>query len=159
MPAIAGMLPTQRPPIQPTPVVRFTFSSSEKDASAALAFACAVSHACPKSGSGPPRPGAWLGAGGLEGSVSTKVPGTGGSEGTGNGVNDTGEIGIVMGPATYRSEYGGDDPKASKRPSARRKAPRTRAARSHGPPTSWTTVSAARCRVKRETAEGKKERH
>jgi hypothetical protein len=89
------MLPTQRPPIQPTPVVRLTFCSSEKPAIWAFALAYAVFHALPKSGTTPPRLGACSGPGGLDGSVSTNAPGTGVSVGTGKGVNGTGEIGMV----------------------------------------------------------------
>ena len=75
---MGGMLPTQRPPIHPTPVETFTFCSSVKDETSFLAFARAEAQAGPKSGMSSEPTG-----GGELGEVAGKTPGTGESEGTG----------------------------------------------------------------------------
>lgn len=146
------MLPTQRPPSHPTPVVRLTFCSSESCATLALALLCAALHALPKSGTGPPRAGACSGEGGLEGSVSTKTPEMGESDGTGKGVNDTGAMGMVMMPATHRSQHDNSGTTTRQRSAVRRSARRTRAARSHAYVMIGLTVHACKRRDEGEQA-------
>ena len=76
---IGGMLPTQSPPIQPTPVDAFTFCSSDQLAMSFFAFACAAAHAGAKSGMST-EPG----GGGVLGEVEGNIPGMGEHEGVGN---------------------------------------------------------------------------
>ena len=72
-------------------------SSSENFFRCETALALAFCHACAKSGSTPPNPGALSTAGGLDGSASVKTPEMVMSEGTGNGVKETGVIvGAIM---------------------------------------------------------------
>ncbi|OBZ74883.1 hypothetical protein A0H81_05142 [Grifola frondosa] len=76
-----AMFPTHRPPIQPTPVATLAFSFRLQLAISLRAFACALAHACAKSGISVDPTG-----GGLDGPVAGNVPGTAGAEGTGKGV-------------------------------------------------------------------------
>lgn len=87
---MAGMFPTQRPPIQPTPVVVATFCSSDQPEINFLARACAAFQTGPKSGIR-----LEPGGGGDLGDVEGKTPGIGDAEGTGNDVNGYSEMGIV----------------------------------------------------------------
>lgn len=79
-----------------------------------------------------------------------KTPDIGVSDGTGKDVNDTGAMGIVMGPVTYRSQHGVSK-STSKRELAERSVSRTRATRSYEPQTS---SSASTKRVKSATVKG-----
>ena len=86
-----GMLPTQRPFIQPTPVETFAFWASVSVLTSFFALACAAAQAGAKSGtSGEP------GGGGDLGEVEGKTPGTGVPEGVGKDVNGYEEIGRVI---------------------------------------------------------------
>ena len=78
----AGMFPTHRPPIQPTPVVAATFSSSDQLETICLAFAWARAQAGPKSGTR-----LEPGGGGDLGEVDGYTPGMGDAEGTANEEN------------------------------------------------------------------------
>ena len=74
----AGMFPTQRPPIHPTPVETLTFCSSVKEETSWRALACAAAQAGPKSGMrGEP------GGGGVFGDDEGSTLGMGEAEGTG----------------------------------------------------------------------------